>query len=390
MEMRTYRYIMQQTEDGAQGKATVEIIDTPGFASQLDNRTSWMAKIHEVETRLWRYSEQERSDMSDPRVHLCLYLLPPNPRPLRELDKRVLQEIQRLVPLLPVIAKVDTFDVDALRQFQDDLRKEFSDLGITPITDHPSFPSDLMAQNRQTPLGLIASSTFYKQSESNPEVWERCISGGSSGRLYTWGFADCDRHSDMAVLRRILTEGSPFVKSVCDDVYRSWYKIQKRVIDEIADFFHKFEQDGEAAPLKEKGSLDRLFCPKRLDKSLRMHKSLHSHHARLAWSEMFKQAFILDVNAETDSLVSAGRQGAGFDVQAALREQYEKRLIYHVTSLKRNPQGPGFIPEKIHTRLLTGFVSFVRSGALKQVLQLVGFSRDASETVNCAARFAVS
>merc|ERR1712060_1045209 len=100
--LRKYRYLFQ--EHGSNLKAAFEIIDTPGFASMINNENSWLSQLQVVERGLKDFNEGGRTESEDPRVHLCLFLLPPLPRPLKQMDKRVMLELQRVVPLIPIIA----------------------------------------------------------------------------------------------------------------------------------------------------------------------------------------------------------------------------------------------------------------------------------------------
>ena len=110
LKVRWYRYHFTEMFDGVSVRTCFEIIDTPGFASQINSDNSWVEKWSVIEKGFQSFRKRKPTDRSDSRVDLALYVLLPQPRPLKELDKRVMAELQCCVPLLPVIAEADTFD----------------------------------------------------------------------------------------------------------------------------------------------------------------------------------------------------------------------------------------------------------------------------------------
>ena len=232
LKMRWYRYHFTEMVDGVSVRTCFEIIDTPGFASQINSNNSWVEKLSVIEKGFQFFRKRKPTDRSDSRVHLALYVLPPQPRPLKELDKRVMAELQCCVPLLPVIAKADTFDSETLKQFQASLRQELQDCAITTLMDCET----LKAPDCQTPLAIIASNKSYRHDKGK---WEPCgfgDDGATLGRLYRWGLASCEDSccSDLPVLRRILLEGRKLVLDKCDAAFEQWDTARHTFILEVA------------------------------------------------------------------------------------------------------------------------------------------------------------
>lgn len=68
-------------EKGVKLKLTV--IDTPGFAEQLDNNKSWEPIVDYIKEQYHKYQKEENSItrkkiIQDSRVHVCLYFIAPN------------------------------------------------------------------------------------------------------------------------------------------------------------------------------------------------------------------------------------------------------------------------------------------------------------------------
>lgn len=181
--------------------------------------------------------------LTNESIFVCL--LPPQPRPLRELDKRVMLELQRCVPVLPIIAKADTFDVETLTNFQETLRQEFASFGIMTLTSMEEFPVQGLDGSRcDAPLAIIASNKAYRRLEGDAGSWVLCNimePGAQFGRLYRWGLASCEDASDLTLLRRVITEGRYFIVSRCDQLSDSWRKLYECTIQCIAKAHHEID-----------------------------------------------------------------------------------------------------------------------------------------------------
>eukprot|EP00929_Paragymnodinium_shiwhaense_P035967 TRINITY_DN19333_c0_g1_i1.p1 TRINITY_DN19333_c0_g1~~TRINITY_DN19333_c0_g1_i1.p1 ORF type:complete len:486 (+),score=76.11 TRINITY_DN19333_c0_g1_i1:79-1536(+) len=231
--LRTYRYVFsERVSSGITFQTYYEVLDTPGFASQINNDNSWQSKLKVIEDSLKAFHDRSQTDKTDPRVHLCLYVLPPNPRPLKELDKRVMIELQRLVPVLPIISKADSFDSESLAKFQEMLRQEFQENGIVTLNKLAGFPHTL----QDSPLAIIASSKAYRLNDASE--WQECgitDSNAKLGRLYKWGLACCEEASDLKELRTVLLSSREFIVRQVDRSYQHWLDVRRANIKTIAD-----------------------------------------------------------------------------------------------------------------------------------------------------------
>jgi len=100
----------------------LSVIDTPGFGDYTNNRDSWMPIIDFIDDQHESYMRQEqqpkRQELSDMRVHCCLYFIRPSGHTLKPLDIEVMKRLGTRVNLIPVIAKADTMTPTDLHKFK--------------------------------------------------------------------------------------------------------------------------------------------------------------------------------------------------------------------------------------------------------------------------------
>ena len=91
-------------------------MDTPGYGDNLD-ATDDFRKIKDFIQR--QYEALYDAQSSTPRCHdslvtCCLYFIAPHR--IKENDIRFMQEVSKMVPVVPVIAKADTMTRDETRR----------------------------------------------------------------------------------------------------------------------------------------------------------------------------------------------------------------------------------------------------------------------------------
>ncbi|CAH1232795.1 SEPT5 [Branchiostoma lanceolatum] len=93
-------------------KLKLNVIDTPGFGDSLDCSDCWKQVADFIEAQFEQYFRDEsglnRKNITDNRVHCCLYFIPPYGHGLRPLDREFMKRLQDKVNIVPVIAKADT------------------------------------------------------------------------------------------------------------------------------------------------------------------------------------------------------------------------------------------------------------------------------------------
>lgn len=107
-------------EDGVKLRLTV--VDTPGFGDQVNNDDAWRPIVGNIEQRFDAYLEGEnmnnRTKVSDTRIHACLYFIAPTGHSLKAIDIEVMKKLHHKVNLIPVIAKSDILTDDEIVTFK--------------------------------------------------------------------------------------------------------------------------------------------------------------------------------------------------------------------------------------------------------------------------------
>ncbi|KAI8594219.1 Septin-type guanine nucleotide-binding (G) domain-containing protein, partial [Dissophora ornata] len=167
----------------------LSVIDTPGFGDYTNNRDSWMPIIDFIDDQHESYMRQEqqptRLELSDMRVHCCLYFIRPTGHTLKPLDIEVMKRLGTRVNLIPVIAKADTMTPTDLHKF----KKRILEVIAAQNIQCYSFPleSDDEASTRRNmsimnamPFSIIGSTDDVLTADG------RTV----KGRQYSWGVAE--------------------------------------------------------------------------------------------------------------------------------------------------------------------------------------------------------
>ena len=102
------------------------IVDTPGFAGNVDNSNCWQPIVNYIEARYEEYLNAEtrihRTHTTDSRVHVCLYFIFPSGHSLKPIDIEFMLHLHDKVNIIPVIAKADTMTPEECHQFKKNVR----------------------------------------------------------------------------------------------------------------------------------------------------------------------------------------------------------------------------------------------------------------------------
>lgn len=186
-------------------KIRLNIIDTPGFGSNVNNHDSWTPIVDFIDDQHESYMKQEqqpqRDDKKDLRVHACLYFIRPTGHSLKPLDIEIMKRLSTRVNLIPVIAKSDTLNPTELDNFKTRIRDiiEAQDINIyTPPLDldDPASAEHSKQLIESMPFAIIGSEQEYEVTKGN----------FVKGRKYPWGLVEVENenHCDFKKLRSLL------------------------------------------------------------------------------------------------------------------------------------------------------------------------------------------
>ncbi|ODV95359.1 hypothetical protein PACTADRAFT_58083 [Pachysolen tannophilus NRRL Y-2460] len=186
-------------------KLRLNVIDTPGFGDNANNRNSWQPIVDFIDDQHDLYMRQEqqplRINKHDLRVHCCLYFIRPTGHSLKPLDVEIMKRLSTRVNLVPVIAKADTLSPNEMLEFKNRIRSiiEAQDIRIysPPIElDDPAASEHAKQLIESMPFAVIGSLEDIEISPNN----------FIKGRKYPWGIAEVenDQHCDFRKLRSLL------------------------------------------------------------------------------------------------------------------------------------------------------------------------------------------
>ncbi|CAL9734467.1 cell division control protein 11 [Monosporozyma servazzii] len=198
-----------ELEDDEGVKIQLNIIDTPGFGSSLDNTTSFEIISdyirHQYDEILLEESRVRRNPrFKDGRVHVCLYLIQPTGHGLKEMDVEFMKQLGTLVNIIPIICKSDSLTLEELKQNKKLIQEDITRFDL-PIYNFPFDEDEISQEDYETnmylrsliPLSIIGSNDVFEDPETNTMI---------RGRKYQWGTIDVEDSnlSDFVILRNTL------------------------------------------------------------------------------------------------------------------------------------------------------------------------------------------
>ncbi|KAG7692961.1 hypothetical protein KL930_004310 [Ogataea haglerorum] len=186
-----------ELEDGEGVRICLNLIDTPGFGTSLDNSVSFQVITdyvkHQYDEILIEESKLRRNPrFKDCRVHVCLYFITPTGHGLKEQDVVFMQSLGELVNIVPVIAKADSLTLSELKLNKKLIMEDIEHYKL-PIFDFNDdfFNLDEGADEetielnkylgKTLPFAVMGSNTTHKDPASG-EV--------KRVRVYPWGTID--------------------------------------------------------------------------------------------------------------------------------------------------------------------------------------------------------
>ncbi|XP_026051146.1 septin-2A-like isoform X3 [Carassius auratus] len=191
-------------EEGVNLRLTV--IDTPGFGDAINNHESWKAAVHYVDQEMEKYRKNEiglnRKNITDNRVHCCLYFISPHGHGLKPIDVNFMKALDQKVNIVPVLAKADSLTPKETSNMKAKILSEIDKfkIRIFQVSECDTYNEDLFKQQtleikRSIPFAVIGSSTVVERNGRRVRA-----------RVYPWGTVEVENpsHSDFVHLRNML------------------------------------------------------------------------------------------------------------------------------------------------------------------------------------------
>ncbi|XP_003388906.1 PREDICTED: septin-2B-like [Amphimedon queenslandica] len=183
-------------------KMKLTVVDTPGFGESIDSSNCWQPIVDFINQKYDQYYEDEsgfnRPNIEDNRVHCCLYFINPSCHQLKPLDIKCMQELHKLVNVVPVIAKADTLTDIEKKKLKTRLLNEINENGIQiytgQIEEEEDSPEIFEIMNA-IPMAVVGSTEYHRLAGEKVR-----------GRSYPWGLVQVENkdHCDFLLLKSML------------------------------------------------------------------------------------------------------------------------------------------------------------------------------------------
>ncbi|VEU23907.1 DEKNAAC105249 [Brettanomyces naardenensis] len=188
----------------------LNVIDTPGFADQVNNNHCWDPLTKYIKDQHNQYLRRELNAsrekfIKDTRVHCVLYFIAPNYYGLSNLDVQVLKKLTEVVNVVPVIAKSDTLTLDERTNLKRVLQDQFSHYNLKMYPYNNQYDDRLSSEEVQfnkdirsmLPFAVIGSEDIITTSKGETV----------RGRRTKWGMINVEdvTQCEFVYLRDFLT-----------------------------------------------------------------------------------------------------------------------------------------------------------------------------------------
>jgi len=227
-------------------RLSLTVVDTPGFGEAVDNSDCWQPIVEYVDEQFDDYLEGEtrveRVEVSDTRVHACLYFIAPTGHGLKPLDVEVMRRIHDKVNIIPVIGKADSCTQREISLFKKKILLQLEKYEIQ-IYDFPA--SELEPEHHwmrgRLPFAVVGSNTIVTDDEGN-----MC-----RGREYPWGNVNIEDkdHCDFLPLRNlVLAHHMQDLKETTHNAHYENFRCDK-LREMVVNLDTKSKQEDEEADL---------------------------------------------------------------------------------------------------------------------------------------------
>ncbi|XP_048407903.2 septin-9-like isoform X2 [Stegostoma tigrinum] len=225
VELQTISHVIE--EKGV--KMNLTVIDTPGFGDQINNENCWEPIVKYINEQYEKYLREEininrKKRIPDTRVHCCVYFVPPTGHWLRPLDIEFMNRLDKIVNIVPVIAKADTLTLDERRDFKQRIRQDLRNYSISvyPQTEFDEDPEDkLLNDTVREKIPFAVVGTDQEHQVNGKKIL---------GRKTKWGIIEVENgaHCEFANLRDLLIRSHlQDLKDVTHKIHYETYRVRR-------------------------------------------------------------------------------------------------------------------------------------------------------------------
>eukprot|EP00210_Caulerpa_lentillifera_P008790 g8386.t1 len=228
-----FQICWRDEEDRVEWYYTVQ--DTPGYGDNLDIHRNIETMVNFVTKQNTKWFGLETSKkrpanmtlVEDPRIDVCLFCLPPHR--LRYIDVKFMFELGKVVPIIPVITKADTMNIQEATVYRQEVHSKLQNMGQFGLRGKIQlfeFQKETLAragvdasisQFQTMPFLVVASNEVNMDLNQKHIFWPE--------RQYAWGTCEAfnPEHSDVLQLRLLLLkEGLEEISAAKLERYELW------------------------------------------------------------------------------------------------------------------------------------------------------------------------
>lgn len=252
----------------------VTIIETKGFNNQVDKSESYKPIVDHITARYDDYlnrelvneKEVEYDNISDNRIHCCIYMIAPTGNGLKSIDLVTMKQLHHKVCLIPVIGKSDVLTHQERKAFKEKVRQEITTNEIEIYS----------SKKFHLPFAVAASNELITEDGKRQRV-----------RVYPWGKMYIEKHTEFLQLRELITRSdmlqlieytnkvhyAKYRREVTSEdivlkeerdaqLFKRRYETEKTALERELEKLERFEKlDRLRSPLKSRTSMSSIINP---------------------------------------------------------------------------------------------------------------------------------
>ena len=180
----TLRHENVELEDNEGHKISLNIIDTPNFANLINCDDDFKLIVdfirHQYDEVLLEESRVRRNPrFKDGRIHVLIYMINPTGHGLSEIDVKFMLHVNKLVNIIPVIAKADSLTPRELQLNKQYILEDLTNYGINFYRfneyeyEEDYIDDEIIEYNKYLnsliPFSIIGANTYQENQDDEGE-----------------------------------------------------------------------------------------------------------------------------------------------------------------------------------------------------------------------------
>lgn len=233
----TLRHENVELEDNEGHKISLNIIDTPNFANLINCDDDFKLIVdfirHQYDEVLLEESRVRRNPrFKDGRIHVLIYMINPTGHGLSEIDVKFMLHVNKLVNIIPVIAKADSLTPRELQLNKQYILEDLTNYGINFYRfneyeyEEDYIDDEIIEYNKYLnsliPFSIIGANTYQEnQDDEGEDLLKLRVLDPSYLKPINVEMPECN---DFTILKNVLliTHLNEFKERTHDSIYEDY------------------------------------------------------------------------------------------------------------------------------------------------------------------------